>query len=387
MEVYILDDMLRRVEVIDNFESLIWTEREKSTGDFDLVLHSTPDFRRLFTTGTHLAMNESDYVMIVENVENKRDAEGRPVLTITGRSLEQILVSRIATEGMQGLTDDPKWKLTGTPANIARTIFQKICVEGLLSPSDIIPFITSGTMYSPGTILESNVVITVDLEVGTVYARIKELCDAYGMGFRLTRNLDTSQLYFEIYSGSNRTSQQSTLPPVIFSPDLDNMADVSELASIANHKNVAYVLSKNGAEIVYAPGVDPSVTGFDRRVLVVKADDVSDPAGPGLSAILQQKGREALAEAQRTYVLDGEITKYGMHKYRRDYFLGDLVEMRNSDGATNYMRVTEHIFASDAEGERSYPTLAVETVIEPGTWLGWDPAQDWEEAPMEWAGA
>jgi hypothetical protein len=165
------------------------------------------------------------------------------------------------------------------------------------------------------------------------------------------------------------------------------MADVSELASIANHKNVAYVLSKNGAEIVYAPGVDPSVTGFDRRVLVVKADDVSDPAGPGLSAILQQKGREALAEAQRTYVLDGEITKYGMHKYRRDYFLGDLVEMRNSDGATNYMRVTEHIFASDAEGERSYPTLAVETVIEPGTWLGWDPAQDWEEAPMEWAGA
>jgi len=387
MELYILDEMFRRVEVIDNFESLIWTEREKSTGDFDLVVHSTQEMRRLFSDGTHLAVNESDYVMIVENIENKKDSEGRPVLTITGRSLEQVLDNRIATEGLQGLTDDPKWRITGTPGNIARTIFQKICVEGILSPNDIIPFMTPGTMYPAGNILESNIVITVELEVGTVYARIKELCDAYGLGFRLTRNLDTSQLYFEIYSGSDRTSKQSILPPVIFSPDLDNMADVTELTSIATHKNVAYVLSKNGAEIVYAPGVDPSISGFNRRVLVVKADDVADPAGPGLTTILRQKGIEALAQAQRTYALDGEVTRYGTHKYRKDYFLGDLVEMRNSDGATNYMRVTEQILACDSEGERSYPTLAVETVIEPGTWLGWDPAQDWDEAPMEWAEA
>jgi hypothetical protein len=35
------------------------------------------------------------------------------------------------------------------------------------------------------------------------------------------------------------------------------------------------------------------------------------------------------------------------------------------------MRVTEQIFVSDSQGERSYPTLTVNTFITTGSWLSW----------------
>jgi hypothetical protein len=55
----------------------------------------------------------------------------------------------------------------------------------------------------------------------------------------------------------------------------------------------------------------------------------------------------------------------------RDYRLGDLVEMRNGDKATTHRRVTEQIFVSDSQGDRSYPTLTLNQYITPGTWDSW----------------
>jgi len=46
MEVYILDDLLRRTAVIDQFNSMIWTERWRDKGDFELVVNSSPAMRR-----------------------------------------------------------------------------------------------------------------------------------------------------------------------------------------------------------------------------------------------------------------------------------------------------------------------------------------------------
>jgi hypothetical protein len=371
MEVYILDDLLRRTAVIDRFNSMIWTERWREKGDFELVVNSTPAMRSLLKTGEQLVITDSDRVMEVEFVEDAHDAEGKKILKVTGPSIERILENRVATDGMAGLGTDSDWTIAGTPGQIARYIFQKICVEGILSPSDIIPFIHSGSLYPPGSIDENTTTFSAAIPISSVYSAIKELCDTYELGFRLVRNFDKSELYFDIYSGDNRTTQQSSIPPVIFSPDLDNVKNTTEVNSIAEYKNVAYVFSKFGSEIVYADNVTAETAGFDRRVLFVDAKDVEDPAGPALTSILRNKGLDALAKARPLTAFDGEIDQHSDYKYGRDYRLGDLVEMRNTDGATNQMRVTEQIFVCDGEGERSYPTLAVESYILPGTWSSW----------------
>lgn len=383
MEVYILDSLLRRIEVVDNFESLIWTERFSAYGDFEIHLNSTVKARSLFTPGTLLSMNESFYVMKVETVEDSTDNEGKNILVVKGKSLESILENRVARNSLTDLTSEPKWIITDLPAEIAREIFNHICVLGSLDPGDVIPFITPGTIFEEDTIGEPSTVITYEIEPKSVYDAIKELCDLYDMGFRLVRNFDTSQLYFNIYMGSNRTTGQTTLPAVIFSPDLDNLQNTSSLTTVEGYKNVAYVFSPVGYEIVYAESVDPEVEGFERQVIVVNASDITDTDPEVASAAMIQRGKEELGKHRQIMAFDGELSQRSQYKYGRDYNLGDLVELRNVDGVTNNMQVTEQIFVSDKEGERSYPTLSLKQFITPGTWLAWDFQQEWEDLGEE----
>lgn len=384
MEVYILDSLIRRTAVIDRFESMIWTERYSSAGDFELVIHSTNESRSQFIPGVRLAINESDRIMTVETVEDTEDSEGRSLLTIKGPSLEDILNDRVARAALDNLTTTPKWIITDTPGNVLNYIFQQICVLGVLDPGDIIPFIMEGTTYPPENIPMPEDIITVTLDPDTVYSVTKQIADVYNLGFRLYRNQDTSTLYYDIYTGNDRTTSQTVLAPVVFAPELDNLSNTSELTSTALYKNVAYVIAPNGVQTVLAENVDSAVAGFDRKVLLVKADDITLEAGPELVAALQQRGKDELAKNRSLTAFDGEIPQNGTYKYNRDYRMGDIVESRNALGYTNQMRVTEQIFVSDAEGERSYPTLSVNLLITPGTWLSWDGQEVWDEADGTW---
>jgi hypothetical protein len=221
-----------------------------------------------------------------------------------------------------------------------------------------------------------------------LYDAIKDICEIYEMGFRFARHRYTSELYFDIYTGSDRTTRQTDLPPVIFSTDFDNLINVSQIDSITDSKNVAYVFAKGGWEIVYADNIDPSIAGFKRRVMYVSADDIDEAiTGTQLSALLRKRGADALALTKGITVLDGEISQNSQYKPGVHYWLGDLVEMRDSDGLTNYMRVTEQIFVSDPEGERSYPTLAFNHQVMPGTWASWESNGVWEDELGVWADA
>ena len=384
MEVYPLDALLRRDQVIDRFESLIWTERYSGYGDFELLLHSTREARERLAAGTRLAMNESMRVMTVENVEDKTDSEGRKLLLVKGRSLEAMLEDRVAKETQSALTEGQTWTITDTPGNVARKMFDDICREGRLALADKIPFLMPGSIMPASTIAETIDQITHVQEIDNLYNAVKGVCDLYDLGFRLLRNFDASQLYFDVYSGSDRTTRQTQLPAVVFAPELDNLQNTTELLSTEKSKNVAYVYSSQGFEVVYATGVDPAVEGFDRRVLMVKAEDLQAPEGQELtpaiiSAWLQQKGKEELSKNRAFQTFDGEISTYQSLKYGVHYNLGDLVEMRNSNGATNNMRVTEQIFVSDKEGERSYPTLSIDLFITPGSWLAMPAAKVWAD--------
>lgn len=385
MEVYTLDALLRRENVIDKFESLIWSERMRAEGDFEMILHSTLANRIRVKVDTRLAMNRSKRVMVVEVVEDTTDADGRSLLKVKGRSIEAILRDRIAKANLTDLVTEPKWIITDTPAAIARKIFHDICVLGELDLGDIIPFVTETSAYPVSTIGEPTEIITVEIDLSSVYDAIKSLADLYDMGFRMVRIDDSSTLYWDVYMGSDRTSAQTSLPAVIFAPDLDNLQNTTELTSTALYKNVAYVFSKAGFEVVYPLDVDPSIEGFERRALFIKADDI-EVADPDASDKMIQRGKEALAQSRRFQGFDGELNHNSSYVYEVDYYLGDLVELRSETGATNTMQVTEQIFVSDAEGERSYPTLSINTFILPGTWLAWDFNQVWDDLDLEeWA--
>jgi hypothetical protein len=334
----------------------------------------------LLTCGTRLSTNESYRVMVIESVEDSTDSDGNKIITIKGPSLESIFKHRLAAGSLDDSTSSPKWILTGLPKAIAEKIFHDICVTGVVHTGDIIPYIVEDTIFTLDTIAEPPTSITYEIVLGaTMSDALIKLCEVYGMGNRIVREPTTNVLYFDIYMGSDRTTQQSLLAPVVFSEGLENLSNSRELKTSASYKNVAYVISPVGFEVVLADNVDPSVSGFDRQVLIVKADDITDTVPATATAKMIQRGKEELAKNRQLQAFDGEVTKNSNYVYEFDYRLGDLVELRDDSGACSTMQVTEHIFVSDKEGERSYPTLAINTFITPGSWLAWDYSQVWSD--------
>lgn len=388
MDLYILNALYQRVDIIESYESLIWTERFSAYGDFQLVIASTLENRNRLLVGTLLGQSQSDRVMKITTTEDHTDSDGIRLLTVTGKSLEVILQDRIAHGVMDDTTTVPKWTLTGLPAALARQIFHDICVTGILNSADVIPGIIESSIYPADTIEEPTDSITIEIDLTTVYTAIKNVCDLYDMGFRLVKDGDTTQIHWDVYMGSDRTTQQSTLPAVVFSASLDNLQNTTRLTTIDSYKNCAYVFSPVGVEVVYALDIDPAINGFDRHVLLVNATDITDTDPAVASAKMIQRGKEELAKNRQFTGFDGEISQYSTYVYGVDYNLGDLVEERDDDGATNQMQVTEQIFVSDKEGERSYPTLSINTFITPGSWAAWDYNQVWEDLdlnPETWA--
>jgi hypothetical protein len=377
VEVYILDSLLRRTTVVDVYQSLIWTERWTTWGDFQLDIVSTPATRRLFTAGTKLAINNSYRVMTVESVGDGTDADGRTTLTLKGRSLEgTVLDSRAAMLSLTDLT----WDITDTPKNIMTTVFDHIVRNGTISPGDKLPLLQPGSIFPADTNQVAVDSISVSIQPDSVYNVLNNIGETYGLGFRIVRNFDMSQLFFDVYAGSDRTSGQSLVDPVIFSPELENLQNTSELFTIDKHKNVAYVYSGQGSLIVYAGDVDASVAGFDRNVMLVQASDLDGtPTQAQIATNLLQAGKEALAQNTTYAAFDGEVNQFSKYKYGTHYNLGDMVEQRNSDGIANKMRVTEQIFASDSTGERSYPTLTTYQYVNVGSWLAWNNNQTWAD--------
>lgn len=395
MEVYTLDALLRRSQIIDEFESLIWTERFAEWGEFDLIVESTPKMRQLLTIGQQLVMNESLRVMTVETREISTDTDGRKLLHVTGRSIEAILEDRIvyAQFPFYGFFL-PYLELTDTPSAIVRYLFNFFCLSSIVGSYNVLPYAQiSSALFPVGNIDEPSSPIVWRQEPIDLYSAIKDLCSKYALGFRLVRNYDNSELHFDVYAGSDRRTGNNDLPTIQFSPDFENLENSKEFTSNQTEKNAAYVLSPQGGKIVYATGVDPNVSGFARKAMVVNIGDIDIPEGLTaaqtevfVDAFLEQTGFEALAAQRRTYVFDGEIRQDNMYRYGIDYYLGDVVEIRGEDQNIASRRITEQIFVSDREGERSYPTLSEDPVFTAGTWAVVDGDLHWADYTTEvWA--
>ena len=386
MEWFTLDDSLRRARVIEGFESFIWTERYGDVGDFEILINSEQGTRSLFQPGVRIGMNGSYRTMTIETVSDETAEDGVKKLTVTGRSMEAILDDRVAYSKVDDLTAVPKWTLTGKPADIARTIFNTVCVTHALDANDGLPFYTSGRLLPVGSIPEPADSVTLDFDPDTVYNDLVSICTTWPIGFRMVRDGDTGHVYFEVYTGDDRTTTQSVRNAVLFSPTMESISKTAVVKSVASQKSVAYVFGKLDAVKVYATGYDATVSGAARRVLMVNAQDIDMPVGAAYTTALQQRGLTELGKYTAIYAFDGEIPQNQPYVYGVDYNLGDLVEEQSPEGFINQLIVTEQIFVSDSTGELSYPTLTLKDVVLPGTWRARPIGEHWADVPgdQEW---
>ena len=82
-------------QTVNNWNSLIWTERYNDFGEFKMT-HQDPKYVwNLMPPGTLIGCNASNEVMMVENHEVKFSVDRGPVVEVSGRSILAILNYRI----------------------------------------------------------------------------------------------------------------------------------------------------------------------------------------------------------------------------------------------------------------------------------------------------
>jgi hypothetical protein len=83
------------VDMVENFDTLIWTERFRSPGEFTLVTTDVANKKQELPEGTLVAITSSDEVMMVETHSSKFTDSGAEELTIKGRSLDFFFENRV----------------------------------------------------------------------------------------------------------------------------------------------------------------------------------------------------------------------------------------------------------------------------------------------------
>ena len=392
MDIFVLDDKFVPIELVEGYESVAWTERFAENGEFEIITPSTPDNKAQLRVGTYLGADTTPVVMRIETVEDNYNEDGVRLLTVTGRSLEYLFTKRVARKYFLMMDEDEVWKFNNkTPVEIARTLVDDICIKGVLSSHDIIPGLKKGWVeninYYPS---ENNfafphIPITMEIGLKTLEEAVHQAINGYPLGYRIYRDMNSiaGNLYFDVYTGTDRTMNQTKVDPVVFSLPWGTLKSSSDIDSIADYQNVVYVFSKY--QVVMVPDTN-LYSGMDRNVtyLYVPAEEVDQIAGETLMNYLKHKGQVELDKHKREALFEGEVPDDSPYLYNRDYFLGDHVDLLGEDGVGAKMSVVENIITIDVDGFRSFPTLKMEEHIDPDSWSGQRGGQVWASIPGVW---
>lgn len=361
MELMTLDANNQPGKLIENYDSLIWTERFNTVGDFQLIAGDSATFMGLLPEGTRLTLRESNIAMVVETHKIERKKRQAEQITIVGRAFESILDRRISIASVAAAASD--WLIAAKiPSDVAWYIIDQICRAGVLDANDIFPaamvtfpapadYLTGSGPTKNFTVPKGNLLSAV---LGLLQTQTKAdpstspaTPAVVQKGIRAVRpSSAATAIQLQIYAGTDRSTT------VYFDGTRDLLDDGTYLFSKSGSASTAYIIGPNNAAKLEKSASTPS--GLARRVILVdgSASDISS------AALLQQQGEQSLAEAPETSIFDGSINQdLSPYKYGVDYFLGDTVKLVGDYGLSQLSIVTEYIRSEDASGTKSYPTL------------------------------
>lgn len=379
--LYVLDRTFTTKMVIDIFSDLIWTERYRGYGEFEVTMPISQNVLENCHMDDYIALGWTDTLMIVETIATHVDPVGGDTMTISGRSLESILDRRVLFNEVFGTI-----RPDGTSLDInLQAIIKKMIMDHFISPTNLkrqIPGFSFKDSIDPKV---TGLAIGSFKEKGTnVYDKIKTICDDKDLGFKINA-VDGGGFQFELYFGTDRSWDQDEVFPVTFSDSFENLINSDYLESTVNYKSVMFIewdWHYTKAFIAYTGGGEPqteilSYDGTDiaealrsidtegllRREIYVDDDSGAYNVGTesGISTYRYQvinKGQMQFFDYDIEKMFEGDVKYARQFVYGKDYFLGDIVQLENKYGQTGKCRVTEIVFTWNSSGQSLIPTFA-----------------------------
>ena len=344
MDLWILNENYERLGIVDSASSLIWTNRFRQAGDFEIYIPASAEKLELLREDNLVAREDDDMVGIIERVELTTDEETGDYLIVTGRDLRSILDRRIVWD---------QTSLTGTVENAMR----RLVTDAFISPA------IAARKYDKLTLAPAHgYTDTVSAQyTGTnLLEAIEGLCAAHNYGFKIT--LESGLLVLDFYKAADRSASQSVNPHVVFSEEYDNLTASTYTRDKTEYKTVALVAGEGEGSARKRTTVSRSTdqSGLHRRELFVDARDVSSNEGEikdaEYMAQLEERGKSNLSEASIVESMEGSVEAV-QYRYKEDYFLGDIVTAVNKYGVQADTQALEIMETWDENGYICEPTF------------------------------
>ena len=373
IELSVLNTEFEEIGIIDTPISLIWTDRFDEAGDFELCLPMDSSFLDILQKDYYLVTDESDRVMIIEDIDISTDAEDGPQLIIAGRSLEQIIDRRIVLNktSFEADYDDKGNKIVPNLQNGLKKLFDENLIAPAITARKIPNFIFKESTDEKVTKLT----FEAQYYGEDLYEIVTKQCQENEIGFRITLN-ENYQFVFELIAGIDRSYDQFENTYVVFSRDNDNLINSNYHSSNSSYKNVAVVVGEVEAEAEYdsegnliVPELRTVVTvgmgsGLERREIFNDANDIShnpdeltELTEEQYKAHLKQRAIDTLIENLDIEAFEGEVEATIMYKYGEDFFIGDIVQLEDEYGHEGKAYISEFIISQDSSGISMYPTF------------------------------
>lgn len=339
MDVFVLDKTFKPLGVIDYCQSIIVSTYYNQIGDFELYVPVTEEALEILKVNNIVYLeNDRSNLLFIQNVKIQTDIENADYITVTGFSAEIFIKNRIA------------WGLNETSGSLADCI-RKLLTDNLIDPEDSA---RKNPLVKIGGLVEGET-LTKQTTGGNLLEVIEQMLEAQKLGHRM--NFDGYSFVFSTYEGTDRTYNQTSKSPVLFSPDFDNLLATEYEQNFEGFANVALVagegegIERKMAAVGTASGIERVETYVDARNLSSKAEEGEEELTPEeYETVLKEKGKEALAELKETESFEAEIEPAVVYKYKKDYFVGDLVTVINEYGMQLNARIVNAVESWDENG-------------------------------------
>lgn len=349
MDIYVLDSSAQILDMIDAFESNIWTVQYFDTNDFELVVPATDKNIDLLQKDRLLCRDKDrdggtwQNVMIIENIKIVADWEDGNQMTVSGRGLKSIVGRRVI------------WKQTNLTGKV-ETGIRQIITENIISPDDEKRKIDNFILDEPAGITD-----TFDIQAmgEDLDEWVTSTCQTYGIGWDVY--IKDGKFVFKLYKGLDRSYNQKDRLPVVFSDEFDNLLASTYTYERAEFKNAALI----GGE---GEGVNQRITtigdssGLERYEAYIDGSSVSSNGTiiteEQYYKMLRDYAKDELNTTSFTESFEGNVVPNGNYTLNQDYFLGDTVQVINEYGISATPRIIEIIESEDQNGTSIVPTFS-----------------------------
>lgn len=331
---------------VDDYISFIWSRRYYDVGDFELTISAASRNRQHMMQGNYVIRDGLAECGIIEQIEITVDLNNQEVMVVSGRFLSSILGRRIIAQQTQ---------VSGTIESCVKALVNQNAISPQNSARKL-PNLTYGAWSIPATTMEQQFTGKNLLEV------IEDLCKTYEIGFRIDLT-STNGFSLVLYSGIDRSYDQTANPYIIFSNDYENLAssDYSEnYQSIVTDVLVAGEGEGLSRKTVWASS--GNARGLARRELFVDARNASTNDGEISDSVyyaqLKEEGLESIAGVTQAFAGEVYLTNFDLGT---DFDVGDIVVIENAKwGISANARLIEVIESVSEAGVYTItPTFAI----------------------------